>query len=94
MLVQLQASTTMWDGSNWTRSRFEALGWALAALAVAALAVPWFLWRDSTVAAGLPLWVWWHVGWMGLASVAFYAFTRYGWGVGVEAETPEVNRDG
>ncbi len=54
------------------------------ALLLVALAVPWFLWDDATVAAGLPVWVWWHVGWMALASVVFYAFTRYGWGVWVE----------
>jgi len=89
----------MTDGSYWTGDRLETLGWAAGAVLLAALAVPWFLWRDSTVVAGLPLWIWWHVGWMALASLGFYAFTRYGWGVGVESpapatDTPEVDRDG
>jgi hypothetical protein len=90
----------MTDGSNWTGDRIETLAWAIGALVLAALAVPWFLWRDSTVVAGLPLWIWWHVGWMVLASLCFYAFTRYGWGVGVESADPaapeaqEANCDG
>jgi hypothetical protein len=32
-----------------------------------ALAVPWFLWGSGRVVAGLPVWVWWHIGLMGLA---------------------------
>jgi hypothetical protein len=49
--------------------------------------VPWFLWGDGRVVAGLPLWLWWHVGWMCLASGVFYLFTRSAWdrGMGVEA---------
>ena len=65
------------------RARFELLGWSVVALVLVGLAVPWFLWRDATVVAGLPLWIWWHVGWMALTSVVFYVFTRRGWGVGV-----------
>jgi hypothetical protein len=63
--------------------RAAALYWAAVALVLVALAVPWFLWRDATVVAGLPVWLWWHVGWMGLASVVFYVFTQRAWGVGV-----------
>jgi hypothetical protein len=98
MSVQLQGSTTMTDGSDRRGDRLETLGWAVGAFLLAALAVPWFLWRDSTVVAGLPLWIWWHVGWMCLASLGLYAFTRYGWGVGVErapaaTDGPGVGRD-
>jgi len=89
----------MSERSDGSHSRFELLGWGAGAFVLAALAVPWFLWRDSTVVAGLPLWLWWHVGWMVLASMGFFAFTRYGWGVGIEATgdragTGEVDRDG
>lgn len=94
MSVQLQARTTMTDGSHRRGDRLETLGWVTAAVLLAALAVPWFLWRDSTVVAGLPLWIWWHVGWMGLASVGFYTFTRYGWGVGVESVGPVTEGPG
>ncbi|MFC7176001.1 DUF3311 domain-containing protein [Halosegnis marinus] len=55
-----------------------------ALLAVALFAVPWFLWRSDAVAYGLPVWLWWHIGWMLLASAVFYAFGRYAWGLGVE----------
>ena len=53
-------------------------------------AVPWFLWRDSTVVAGLPLWLWWHVGWMVLASGAFSLFARRAWGLGIESPSEEA----
>lgn len=66
--------------------RIEAYGWALAMVVLIAFAVPWFLWGGSRVAVGLPLWLWWHIGWMGLASVVFYAFTDRAWGIGIEAE--------
>ncbi|MFC7076417.1 DUF3311 domain-containing protein [Haloarcula halophila] len=65
-------------------------GWAVVAFALMALAVPWFLWDSSLVAAGLPVWLWWHIGWMGLASVVFAVFARTAWGLGIE----EVPADG
>jgi hypothetical protein len=65
-------------------------GWTVVALLLMALAVPWFLWRSSQVAAGLPVWLWWHIGWMVLASVVFAVFARTSWGLGIE----EVPADG
>ncbi|PYZ03246.1 hypothetical protein C8039_09225 [Halogeometricum sp. wsp3] len=50
-----------------------------------ALAMPWFLWESGTW-AGLPVWLWWHVGWMVLAGVVLL-FYAHDWGLGVE----EVN---
>ena len=50
--------------------------------ALVAFAVPWFLWGDARTAFGLPLWLWWHVGWMGLAAVVFWLFTKRAWGIG------------
>ena len=69
-----------------TRTRSDSL-WVAAFALLVAFAVPWFLWGDATVVAGLPLWLWWHVGWMALASVAFAAFARGdAWDRGVDAE--------
>lgn len=68
-----------------TRGRLELAGWTVGAVVLVAGAIPWFLWRDSTVVAGLPLWLWWHIGWLCLASLGLLAFTRYGWGIGVES---------
>ncbi|MBV0901672.1 DUF3311 domain-containing protein [Haloarcula salina] len=65
-------------------SRARVVGWAVVALVLMALAVPWFLWDSARLAFGLPLWLWWHVGWMALASVVFAVFARTDWGVGVE----------
>ncbi|WP_254837986.1 DUF3311 domain-containing protein [Natronomonas marina] len=64
-------------------SRAERYGWALVAAVLVALAVPWFLWGDGRTALGLPLWLWWHVGWMVLASALFWLFTERAWGLGV-----------
>jgi hypothetical protein len=65
-------------------SRVETVLWAAVLLVVVALSVPWFLWRSSTVAFGLPVWLWWHIGWMVVAAVVFYAFGQRAWGLGVE----------
>jgi hypothetical protein len=67
-----------------TRKRTDYVWIPVFALLVA-LAVPWFLWGDARVVAGLPVWLWWHVGWMGVAAVAFHLFTRGAWdrGMGV-----------
>lgn len=59
--------------------KWKTLLWASVFGVLVALAIPWFLWGDSRVVAGLPLWLWWHIGWMGAATVAFYAFTRSDW---------------
>jgi len=65
-------------------STVRTVGWAVVALVLMALAVPWFLWDNSAIAAGLPVWLWWHIGWMALASVVFAVFARTDWGLGVE----------
>jgi hypothetical protein len=62
-------------------SKAERYGWAMVMATLLALAVPWFLWGVDRVAWGLPLWLWWHVGWMLVASVAFWVFSRRAWGI-------------
>jgi hypothetical protein len=68
-----------------TRKRTDYLWIPVFALLVA-LAIPWFLWNDATVVAGLPVWLWWHVGWMVLTALAFALFVRGAWdrGMGVK----------
>ncbi|MFB6165619.1 MAG: DUF3311 domain-containing protein [Haloarculaceae archaeon] len=61
------------------------LGWAVAGLVLVVFAVPWFLWGTSDVVAGLPVWIWWHVGWLCLTAVVFAVFARTAWGLGIEA---------
>jgi len=58
--------------------------WGVVALVLIALAVPWFMWRDGNVAFGLPVWVWWHVGWMALTAAVFGLFASRAWGIGIE----------
>ncbi|AFZ74315.1 DUF3311 domain-containing protein [Natronobacterium gregoryi] len=67
--------------------RPELTAWVIVAIVLSALAIPWFRWGDGTIVAGLPLWLWWHVGWLFLASVVFWLFTRRAWGIGIEPET-------
>lgn len=64
-------------------SRAERYGWIVVFAALVAFSVPWFLWRSDAVAAGLPVWIWWHVAWMALAALVFRVFTRRAWGLGV-----------
>ncbi|MFP8951807.1 DUF3311 domain-containing protein [Natrialbaceae archaeon A-arb3/5] len=64
--------------------RLELAGWIATALVLCALAIPWFLWGDDRLVAGIPLWLWWHIGWMGLASIVFWLFTQRAWGIGIE----------
>jgi len=71
--------------------------WVVALAVVVAFAVPWFLWRNATVVAGLPVWLWWHIGWMLLASAVFYLFTRSAWDrmmTGPAADGTGGSRDG
>jgi hypothetical protein len=84
-----------------TPASVEKLGWVVAMALVVAFAVPWFLWGSDRVIAGLPLWLWWHVGWMLLAAVVFWGFTRRAWGLGITdggaaaggtADSEEVDR--
>lgn len=64
--------------------------WIAAFGLFATFAVPWFLWGNATVWAGLPLWLWWHVGWMLAASAAFYAFTLGAWDRLMDGDAGEV----
>jgi len=61
--------------------RTASFAWGAVFLALMALAIPWFLWSRSTVAAGLPVWLWWHLGWMVVTSIVFAVFTQRGWGI-------------
>ncbi|WP_293028689.1 DUF3311 domain-containing protein [Natronococcus sp.] len=67
-------------------SRPALWGWIAVAIGLSALTIPWFLWGDATTLAGIPLWLWWHVGWMGLASLVFWLFARRAWGIGIESD--------
>jgi len=62
-------------------SRTKSYLWGAVFAVLMALAIPWFLWGNDTVVAGFPVWLWWHIGWMGVAAVTFAAFARDGWGV-------------
>ena len=73
----------MWDIDPCMDVSKHLVGWIVVAAVLIAFAVPWFLWGVDVVVAGLPVWVWWHVGWMGLTAVVFWVFTRRAWGVGV-----------
>lgn len=61
----------------------ETFVWGVTFAVLIAFAVPWFMWGNATVVAGLPIWLWWHIAWMVLTAVTFYLFSRRAWGLGV-----------
>ncbi|MFO7925968.1 MAG: DUF3311 domain-containing protein [Halobacteriota archaeon] len=70
-------------------SKANQRGWAVLFGVLLVFAIPWFLWGDARTALGLPLWLWWHIGWMALASVVFWQFTKRAWGVWIVDERGE-----
>lgn len=64
-------------------SRFAWYAWLGVFLLLIALAIPWFLWGQDDVIAGLPVWLWWHIGWMLVAGVVFWRFADRWWGLGI-----------
>ncbi|WP_336024251.1 DUF3311 domain-containing protein [Halobellus salinisoli] len=59
-----------------------------------AFAIPWFLWGDAATVLGLPVWLWWHIGWMVIASLAFALFSRGAWDRLMHVDPEEVGFDG
>lgn len=55
--------------------------WLAVFLGLVVFAIPWFSWGDSTVVAGLPAWLWYHIGWLALTALVFYVFSQRAWGV-------------
>jgi hypothetical protein len=76
-----------------TRRKRDYLWIAVFAVLVT-FAIPWFLWGNATTWLGLPVWLWWHIGWMALAAVAFAQFARGAWDRGMNVEPEEVGFDG
>jgi len=75
-----------------SRSRRDLL-WLPAFAILVAFAVPWPLWGVDRVVAGIPVWIWWHVGWLGLCTVLFSRFVASGaWerGMGLTPETEPI----
>jgi hypothetical protein len=74
----------------------SALVWGTVFAVLVTFAIPWFMWRDATTVAGLPAWIWWHVGWLCLTAGAFAVFARRGWGtfVGVGQDSPRTTEGG
>ena len=64
-------------------STVERYVWAILMAVLLIFAIPWFLWGNSRVIYGLPLWLWWHIGWMIAASGVFWVFTKRAWGLGI-----------
>ncbi|WP_241981482.1 DUF3311 domain-containing protein [Halorubrum sp. GN11_10-6_MGM] len=60
-----------------TRSRSDIV-WIPTFAILVAFAVPWPLWGVDRVVAGLPVWIWWHVAWLGLCATLFALFVRSG----------------
>lgn len=69
--------------------------WIPVFAVLVAFAVPWPLWGVDRVAVGLPVWIWWHVGWLGLCTLVFRSFVRSGaWERGMGVGTPDSGERG
>jgi hypothetical protein len=68
-------------------SMIERYLWGSVFVLLIVFSVPWFLWGSSQVIVGLPVWIWWHVGWMVLASLAFWVFSQRAWGLWIKGAT-------
>lgn len=80
--------------SEVSRQRLESVGWGFVFTIIVAGTIPWFLWDVEWVIGGLPIWLWWHAGWMVFASVAFWVFAQRGWGLWIDPrDDPGVVRD-
>jgi len=64
----------------------RSIGWAGVFATLLALAIPWFLWGSEQLFAGLPVWLWWHIAWLGLAAIVFRVFVARAWGLWVTDE--------
>ena len=61
--------------------------WIPVFAVLVAFAIPWPLWGVDLVVAGLPVWIWWHVGWLVLCTLLFARFVASGtWerGMGID----------
>ena len=64
--------------------------WIPTFAVLVAFAVPWPLWGVDLIVAGLPVWIWWHIAWLGLCTLLFTRFVRSGaWerGMGLHASS-------
>ncbi|MFD1569481.1 hypothetical protein [Halorubrum laminariae] len=59
------------------RSRKDIV-WIPVFAVLVAFAVPWPLWGVDLIVAGLPVWIWWHIAWLGLCALLFARFVRSG----------------
>lgn len=74
--------------------RHESFAWAAVFVLLATFAIPWYLWRNETTVLGIPVWLWYHVGWMLLAAATFAVFGRRAWGVWIEDHGASGRREG
>jgi len=64
--------------------------WIPTFAVLVAFAVPWPLWGVDLIVAGFPVWIWWHIAWLGLCTLLFTRFVRSGaWerGMGIHASS-------
>lgn len=67
--------------------------WIAVFALLTGFAIPWALWGASTTIIGLPIWLWWHIAVMLIASVSFSIFTRGAWDRGMAIDPQEVKAD-
>jgi Protein of unknown function (DUF3311). len=59
--------------------RLRRVLWLLIGGVLIAAAVPWWLWGAPLRWGPLPVYVWYHIGWMGIVTLVFAHFARRWW---------------
>ncbi|MFP4530809.1 MAG: DUF3311 domain-containing protein [Halodesulfurarchaeum sp.] len=72
----------------------RSIGWAGVFALLLGLAIPWFLWGSERLLFGLPIWLWWHIAWLGLAAIVFRVFATRAWGLWITDRPAAAHDDG
>jgi hypothetical protein len=53
--------------------------WIVIFFITMVMGVPWFFWGSARLFMGIPLWVWYHTGWLLFLIFLFWLFVKTYW---------------
>ncbi|RLE14708.1 hypothetical protein DRJ04_01850 [Candidatus Aerophobetes bacterium] len=62
-----------------TRIKIKIL-WIVVFFITMVMGIPWFFWGSSSCFIGIPVWVWYHIGWLLFLIFLFWLFVKTYWG--------------
>jgi len=57
----------------------QRVRWVVIGVILVGASIPWWLWQDPLRWGPLPVYVWYHIGWMVVVTVVFIHFARRWW---------------